>query len=95
MNGDALNFGNAFDGSLNRGGGYWLAPRKAFDQTAIVRIGGTDGLRADLFWLESDNLAQAETEVAGINAEYIIPEGTFGLTYIEGLASTSCMGRLS
>ncbi len=92
VNGDALNFGNAFDGSLNRGGGYWLAPRKAFDQTAILRIGGTDGLRADLFWLESDNLAQAETEVAGINAEYIIPEGTFGLTYIEGLGVNELYG---
>ncbi|MFL1453961.1 alginate export family protein [Marinobacter sp. GN3S48] len=85
INGDALNFGNAFDGSLNRGGGYWLAPRKAFDQTAIVRIGGSEGARADVFWLESDNVAQYEMELAGINAEYVLPGGTFGATYIKGL----------
>lgn len=85
INGDALNFGNAFDGSLNRGGGYWLAPRKAFDQTAIVRIGGSEGARADLFWLESDNVSQAEMELAGINAEYVVPKGTFGAMYIKGL----------
>jgi len=85
INGDALNFGNAFDGSLNRGGGYWLAPRKAFDQTAIVRIGGSEGVRADLFWLESDNRAQAETELAGINVEQATSAGTFGLAYIHGL----------
>ena len=85
INGDALSFGNAYDGSLNRGGGYWLAPRKAFDQTAVVRIGGSEGARADLFWLESDNVAQYQMELAGINAEYVIPEGTFGATYIKGL----------
>ncbi|WP_372740807.1 hypothetical protein [Neptunomonas sp.] len=85
VNGDALNFGKAFNGSQNRGGGYWLAPRKAFDRTTIVRIGGSDGLRGDLFWLKSDNLAQAETEMAGINVEYVNSEGAFGLTYMEGL----------
>ncbi|MBR9829959.1 MAG: hypothetical protein GYB41_15210 [Oceanospirillales bacterium] len=85
INGDALNFGDALDSSLNRGGAYWLAGRKAFDRTAIARIGGSEGLRADLFWLESDNRAQAEMELAGINAEYVLPEGTFGVSYIEGL----------
>ncbi len=85
INGDSLNFGDALGDELDRGGAYWLAARKAFDRTAIVRIGGSEGLRADLFWLESDNRAQAEMELAGINAEYIIPEGTFGMAYIEGL----------
>lgn len=88
INGDALNFGDALNGGgldFNRGGAYWLAARKAFDQTAIARIGGSDGLRADLFWLSSDNKAQAEMELAGINAEYVTAQGTFGLTYIEGL----------
>jgi len=89
INGDALNFGDAIDQlagtNMDRGGAYWLAARKAFDRTAVVRVGGSEGLRADLFWLESDNRAQAETELAGINAEYVIPEGTFGLAYIEGL----------
>lgn len=85
INGDSLNFGDAIVNGLDRGGAYWLAARKAFDRTAVVRIGGEAGLRADLFWLESDNKAQAETELAGINAEYVMPEGTFGVAYIEGL----------
>lgn len=85
INGDALNFGDALGPELNRGGAYWLAARKAFDRTAIARIGGSEGLRADLFWLESDNVAQSKMELAGINAEYVMPEGTFGVAYIEGL----------
>ncbi|WP_404362145.1 hypothetical protein [Marinobacter sp.] len=88
INSDALNFGDALSApglDFDRGGAYWLAARKAFDQTAIARIGGSEGLRADLFWLASDNKAQAEMELAGINAEYVSPEGTFGFAYIEGL----------
>lgn len=88
INDDALNFGDALNApglDFNRGGAYWLAARKAFNETAIVRIGGSDGLRADLFWLSSDNRAQAEMELAGINAEYVGQKGTFGLAYIEGL----------
>ena len=89
INGDALNFGDAIDQlagtDMDRGGAYWLAARKAFDQTVVVRVGGSEGLRADLFWLESDNKAQAETELAGINAEYVTPEGTFGVAFIKGL----------
>ncbi|WP_404802907.1 hypothetical protein [Marinobacter denitrificans] len=89
INGDSLNFGDALNPlvgvDLDRGGAYWLAARKAFDQTAIARIGGSDGLRADLFWLDSDNKAQAQMELAGANAEYVSSTGTFGLAYIEGL----------
>lgn len=88
INSDALNFGDALNGpglDFDRGGAYWLAARKAFDRTAIARIGGSDGLRADLFWLASDNKAQAGMELAGINTEYVTPQGTFGLSYIEGL----------
>jgi hypothetical protein len=88
INGDSLNFGDALNGpgfDLNRGGAYWLAARKSFDRTAIARIGGSEGLRADLFWLDSDNKAQAAMELAGANAEYVSSRGTFGLTYIEGL----------
>ncbi|MBV0933607.1 alginate export family protein [Marinobacterium weihaiense] len=85
INGDALNFGEGLGKSLNRGGAYWLAARKAFDRTAIVRVGVSEGVRADLFWLESDNRSQAEMELAGLNAEYVLPQGTFAATYIEGL----------
>lgn len=88
INDDALNFGDALSApglDFDRGGAYWLAARKAFDQTAIARLGGSDGLRADLFWLSSDNRAQAEMELAGVNAEYVSQKGTLGLAYIEGL----------
>jgi len=88
INGDSLNFGEGLNGAgynFNRGGAYWLAARKAFDRTAVARIGGAEGLRADLFWLESDNHAQADTELAGVNLEHVGAQGTFGLAYIEGL----------
>ena len=78
VNGDSLNFGEGFEplaeagiapNGLSRGGAYWLAARKAFDQTAILRLGGQTGVHLDAFWLDSDNKAQAEMELAGVNAE--------------------------
>jgi hypothetical protein len=90
LNGDSLNMGEGLDGivpgiSADRGGAYWLAARKAFDQTAVLRVGGKDGLRGDLFWFESDNPAQASVEMAGINLEHVSEKGTFGLMHLEGL----------
>lgn len=88
MNGDALNLGAGFDDfgqSLNRGGAYWLGGRRAFDKTAVVRIGGDAGARSDIFWAESDNPGQSSMELAGINLEYVADYGTFGLLHIEGL----------
>jgi hypothetical protein len=87
--GDALNLGDALDElagtNFDRGGAYWLAARKAFDKTAVLRLGGQTGLRSDIFWLESDNAAQADMELAGINAELVHDAGTLGVAYIEGL----------
>ncbi|WP_144775420.1 hypothetical protein [Marinobacter maritimus] len=88
INGDALNLGEGLNGGgldFDRGGAYWLAARKAFDKTALVRIGGSTGLRSDLFWIESDNKAQADTELTGINLEYVSSHGTFGLMHLKGL----------
>lgn len=86
IKGDALNFGDANLGSnFDRGGAYYLAPRKAFDKTTVLRIGGSSGLRGDFMWLKSDNRAQAQTELAVVNAEYISDSGTLGTTYIKGL----------
>ncbi|MBP0048283.1 hypothetical protein H9C73_06010 [Marinobacterium sp. AK62] len=93
INGDSLNLGEGLGANYDRGGAYWLAARKAFDKTAIVRVGGTDGVRGDLFWLESDNVGQYQMELAGINAEYVMPEGTFGATYIEGLDAVDSTTR--
>lgn len=41
INDDGLNPGKGpADGSLNRGGAYYLAARHSFDQTAVLRLGG-------------------------------------------------------
>lgn len=88
IQGDALNLGEGLNGGgfdFDRGGAYWIAARKAFNKTAVMRVGGDTGLRSDLFWLESNNKAQAETELAGINLEYVTDYGTFGLMHLKGL----------
>lgn len=86
INGDLVSFGDADLGAnFDRGGAYYLAPRKAFDQTAVVRLGGTDGWRSDLAWVKSDNRAQAETELAAGTVEYVGTRGVLGLTWVHGL----------
>lgn len=86
VNDDGLNFGNGVaDGEFNRGGGYYLAARRAFDQTAVVRIGGKQGLHGDLMWLKSDNRAQAKTELAAGTLAYTAEPGELAFTYIHGI----------
>ncbi|HHJ1299624.1 hypothetical protein D3C76_349780 [compost metagenome] len=86
IKGDALNFGDVDLGdNFDRGGAYYLASRKAFNRTAVVRVGGDHGWRGDLMWLDSNNRAQAETELAVATLEHVAEEGTLGLTYIKGL----------
>lgn len=86
IKGDALNFGDVDLGeNYDRGGAYYLAARKAFDKTAVLRVGGEKGWRGDLMWLGSDNRAQADTELAVATLEHVADEGTLGLTYIKGL----------
>lgn len=90
VNGDALSFGDGFNDAIpgipdfNRGGAYWLAPRKSFKNTAILRVEGENGLRGDLFWLQSGNAAQASVELAGINVEHTSDMGTVAASYIVG-----------
>ena len=84
IDGDALNMGKGLaDGEFNRGGAYYLAARKAFDETAVLRLGGKQGWRGDLMWLKSDNRAQAKTEMYVGTLEHVAEEGTVGLTYID------------
>ena len=90
INGDALNLGKGFDAipgapDFDRGGAYWLAGRKAFGKTAMLRLGYETGLRGDLFWLASSNPAQASMELAGLNVEHVAEWGTVGAYYLEGL----------
>ncbi|CAD5110270.1 alginate export family protein [Zestomonas carbonaria] len=86
VQGDPVNFGDVDLGAdFDRGGAYYLAARKAFDQTAALRLGGSEGWRGDLIWLKSDNRAQAETELAIATLEHVAEPGTLGLTWIRGL----------
>ncbi len=90
INGDALNVGKGTGVpgfAESRGGAYWLAGRKAFDETFWVKIGGEQGFRSDLFWFKSDNLMQDNAEMAGINVEYTSDIGTFGVMHLKGLDS--------
>ncbi|TDF84015.1 hypothetical protein [Pseudomonas sp. H9] len=86
IQGDPVNLGKVDLGAnFNRGGAYYLAARKAFDRTAVLRLGGADGLRGDLMWLKSDNHYQADTELAIANLEHVSETTTVGLSWIHGL----------
>ncbi|KAF1053195.1 MAG: hypothetical protein GAK43_01529 [Stenotrophomonas maltophilia] len=86
INDDGLNLGRRpADGKLNRGGAYYLAARHAFDRSAVLRLGGEDGLHGSLMWMKSDNRAQAETEMAAGTLDYTAKPGTIGLTWIHGI----------
>ena len=72
--------------SLGRGGAYYMAPRLAFNKTAIAKI-GQQQWRGEFFWFESDNKAQAETEMMGTNLMWVDDTyGTIGLTCLHGLS---------
>lgn len=89
INDDGPNLGKGpADGALDRGGAYYLAARHAFDRTAVLRLGGEDGVHGSVLWLKSDNRAQAETELAAGTLDYTTPAGTLGLTWIHGLGVT-------
>lgn len=86
INDDGLNFGKGVaDGEFNRGGAYYLAARHAFDKTAVLRLGGNEGVHGSLMWIKSDNRAQANTEMAAGTLDYTAAPGTLGLTYIRGI----------
>lgn len=84
VSGDALNLGREIAaGELDRGGAFYIVPRKAFDKTAVVRLGGEQGLRSDLMWIKSDNRSQGRPEMAVATLENVTEKGTVGLTYLE------------
>ena len=89
INDDGPNLGQGpADGALDRGGAYYIAARHAFDRTAVLRLGGQDGLHGSVLWLKSDNRAQAETALAAGTLDYTGKAGTLGLTWIHGLDVT-------
>ena len=86
IQGDPVNVGDVDLGAdFDRGGAYYLAGRKAFDQIVALRLGSNQGWRGDLMWLKSDNRFQAETELAIANLEHIGDLGTLGISWIRGL----------
>ncbi|OLS60180.1 hypothetical protein PSEMO_49560 [Pseudomonas putida] len=86
INGDGLSVGNNIaDGSVDRGGAYYLTARNAFDRTAWLKLGGQQGWRGDLIWVKSDNELKAKPELGIGVLEHVAPEGTVGLTYVKGL----------
>ncbi|WP_422402577.1 hypothetical protein [Pseudomonas sp. GZD-209] len=86
IQGDPVNAGNVDLGAnFDRGGAYYLAARKAFDRTAVLRLGGKQGWRGDLMWLKSDNHFQADSSMAVANLEHVADAGTVGLSWIHGL----------
>lgn len=86
LNDDGPNLGKGVgDGEFNRGGAYYIAARHAFDKTAVIRLGGKDGVHGSLLWFKSDNPAQAMTEMAAGTLEYTAAPGTLGLTYMRGI----------
>lgn len=82
---DGLSYGAPFGDDYDRGGAYYFAARQSFQQAAIARIGGEDGVRSDIAWIQSDNKGQSELEFTVANFEYITENSTFGLMYLRGL----------
>ncbi|OPX55117.1 Alginate export [Oceanospirillum multiglobuliferum] len=86
--GDSLNVGKGFDsfsnGSLNRGGAYYLAASKSFENSVVLKVDPEGPLRGDLFWLKSNNQIQQNTALAGANIEYVNEQlGTVGLSVLK------------
>lgn len=82
---DGFNYGDVLGDSYDRGGAYYLAARQAFNKTAVLRLGGAEGLRADIAYLKSDNAGQAEFESELVNIEHVSDAGTFAVMYLRGL----------
>lgn len=89
---DGFNPGNAFspiegvrDGRFDRGGAFYLGQRLAFGNTAMLKLGGKEGLHGSLIWLKSENPGQSKTELAVGTLDYTTPIGSIGSTYIHGL----------
>jgi len=83
---ELLSLGVGAGRDANRGGAYWLAGRKAFRKTAILKLDFPTPYRMDAFYLGSENPGNGDLEIAGINIERISDDfGTLGITYFRGL----------
>ncbi len=81
--GDRVNLGKGLS-NVNRGGAYYLAAKKSFENTAILRVDPEGPLRGDVFWLKSGNPYQQKTALAGANFEYVSETyGTLGASWMK------------
>lgn len=86
INDDGVNPGRGLDaGRYDRGGAYYFGQRLSFARTAVLRLGGGDGLHGSAMWLKSDTRLQANTELAAATLDYTGSAGTVGLTYVDVL----------
>lgn len=85
---DMVSMGRGLGEEFDRGGAYYLGGRTVFDRTTVISLGGAEGWRGDLIWLESDNPFQADMELAVANLEHVGESATFGLSAIKGLDVT-------
>lgn len=87
--GDRINLGRGlkrFGVDVDRGGAYYLAASKSFRNTAILKLDPAGPLRGDVFWLQSNNRYQQDTELGGINVEYVDEQyGTLGASWMKVL----------
>ncbi len=82
--GDALNVGKGIaDGSLNRGGGYYLAARRSFDFTTVVNYQPIEHLKTRWMYLESDNKAQNKPKLWLTDWQYNQNNADLGFTYLQ------------
>ena len=82
-----------YDGASEGGtrGGYWTNARKAFELAAIARFRPAGPHAIEMFYLDKDELPEADTgsKLWGVNYEYTIGEDketTIGATYMKWFA---------
>lgn len=83
VSGDAVNLGKAVaNGELDRGGAYYLAPRKAFDFSVALKFRPIDTLTTQLFYLKSNNKAQNSAKMLVGDLMYQVDKFGVGGTYL-------------
>lgn len=84
--GDALNMGRGVaEGELDRGGAYYLAARKSFDFTTVLKYRPIPALTTTLAYLKSNNKAQYQPELLVADAQYQQDKLGVGLSYLDVL----------
>lgn len=84
--GDALNLGKApADGTLDRGGAYYLAARRSFDFTSLLQYKPQENTTLKLAYLKSDNKAQFFPKLFVTDLMYQLKDKGVGFTYLNVL----------